>query len=59
VDTNQSVVFEADFLGTKLVSWRLLPVRINNKFQPVWANSDEAASILHRIAEASQNLTIR
>jgi len=59
IDTNESVVFEADFLGRRLVNWQLLPVRINNKFQPVWASPLEAASILQRITQAALDLNVR
>jgi poly-gamma-glutamate synthesis protein (capsule biosynthesis protein) len=54
--TKQSLVFEAVFHGSKLESWRLLPVRINNHMQPRWAAPPEEEAILNRIAVAGKSL---
>ena len=54
--TRQGVVLEAVFQGTKLVTWRLLPLVINGSFQPRWADSVEATVILDRVEAASQGL---
>ncbi len=58
-DTQQGLVFEAVYRGTKLESWRLLPVRINKFFQPTWTSPAETQAILERLAQASQFLAGR
>ncbi len=59
VNTNQGIVFEADFRGPELVNWQLLPIRINYQFQPDWASPNEAEEILNRIFQAGQEITGR
>jgi len=58
-ETRQGVVFEADFRGRALESWRLLPIHIYKLYQPVWAEAAEAKVILDRIAAASAALPKR
>lgn len=57
VETKRGLVFEAVFRGSRLESWHLLPVRINNKFQPDWAAPLEAEAILKRIAAPESSLS--
>ncbi len=53
--TRQGLVFEAVFQGARLQRWKLLPVHIYDLYQPRWANSAEAASILSRLTAAAQS----
>ncbi len=56
LERRQGVVFEAIFRGSKLVSWRLMPILINTSFQPRWATPAEAAEILGRVEAATESL---
>jgi len=56
LETQQGVVMEAIFHGTRLVSVRYLPVHIYDQHQPRWAEPVEGASILARMEEASKGL---
>ncbi len=53
IETQQGVVLEAAFHGTRLVGVRYVPVRIGPAFQPAFAEAAEAAAILERIWTAS------
>jgi poly-gamma-glutamate synthesis protein (capsule biosynthesis protein) len=56
LETQQGVVLEAVFHGTRLVSVRFLPVHIYDQHQPRWAEPPEGESILARMEEASSGL---
>jgi len=56
LETQQGVVLEAVFHGTRLVSVRFLPVHIYDQHQPRWAEPSEGESILARMEEASRGL---
>jgi poly-gamma-glutamate synthesis protein (capsule biosynthesis protein) len=56
LETQQGVVMEAIFHGTRLVSVRYLPIHIHDMHQPRWAEPVEGASILARMEEASEGL---
>jgi len=56
LETQQGVVLEAVFHGTRLVSVRFLPVHIYDQHQPRWAEPPEGESILGRMEEASRGL---
>jgi poly-gamma-glutamate synthesis protein (capsule biosynthesis protein) len=58
-ETRQGVVFEANFRGSALESWQLLPIHIYKLYQPQWAEPDEAQVILERIATLSAKLPER
>jgi poly-gamma-glutamate capsule biosynthesis protein CapA/YwtB (metallophosphatase superfamily) len=58
-ETRQGVVFEANFRGSTLESWQLLPLHIYKLYQPRWADPDEAKVILDRIAALSAQLPER
>lgn len=57
LETQQGVVLEAVFHGTRLVSVRFLPVHIHDQHQPRWAEPAEGESILRRMEEASAGLS--
>jgi poly-gamma-glutamate capsule biosynthesis protein CapA/YwtB (metallophosphatase superfamily) len=56
MQTRRGVVFEAVFQGSRLTSWKILPLVINGTFQPGWANSFESAVILNQVEVANQEL---
>jgi len=56
LETQQGVVLEAVFHGTRLVSLRFLPIHIDDMHQPRWAEPEEAESILRRMEDASGSL---
>jgi len=58
-ETRQGVVFEANFRGSTLESWELLPIHIYHLYQPQWTDEAEAKIILDRIAAASAKLLER
>lgn len=58
-ETRQGVVFEADFRGSTLESWQLLPIHIYKLYQPQWTDPDESKIILDRIAALSAALPER
>ena len=55
-ETRQGVVFEANFRGSALESWQLLPIHVYKLYQPQWAEPDEAQVILNRIEALSAKL---
>ncbi len=55
-ETQQGAVLEATYIGAKLVGVRLLPIRIVDMHQPVWAQPAEGRSILERMRAASEAL---
>jgi poly-gamma-glutamate synthesis protein (capsule biosynthesis protein) len=54
LETQQGMVLEATFHGTKLAGVRLLPVRIYDMHQPRWAGALEGRQILDRVMQASE-----
>ena len=56
LETQQGVVLEAAFHGTRLKGVRFYPVHIRDEHQPVFADPDEARQILDRIWTASAAL---
>ncbi|MGB6838343.1 MAG: CapA family protein [Dehalococcoidia bacterium] len=56
LETQQGVVLEAVFQGSRLVSVDLVPIRILDMHQPTLAPAEEAGEILRRIHEASGRL---
>jgi poly-gamma-glutamate synthesis protein (capsule biosynthesis protein) len=56
LETQQGVVLEAVFHGSRLVSVRFLPVHIHEMHQPRWAGPEEAEGILGRMEAASVGL---
>jgi poly-gamma-glutamate synthesis protein (capsule biosynthesis protein) len=56
-ETQQGLVMEATFLGSRLSSVRLLPVRIVDMFQSTWAGAREGQAVLQRVRDASARLT--
>jgi poly-gamma-glutamate synthesis protein (capsule biosynthesis protein) len=56
LETQQGVVLEAVFQGSRLVSVDLVPIRIRDMHQPTLAPADEAREVLERIEEASRAL---
>jgi poly-gamma-glutamate capsule biosynthesis protein CapA/YwtB (metallophosphatase superfamily) len=54
IETQQGAVLEATFIGSRLASVRLLPVRIVDMHQATWAAPQEARSILDRMRRASE-----
>jgi poly-gamma-glutamate capsule biosynthesis protein CapA/YwtB (metallophosphatase superfamily) len=48
--TQQGIVVEVTFRGTRLADWRALPVQIEDLHQPRWAEGETAATILQRTA---------
>ena len=57
--TQQGIVFEAIFRGSVLESWSLLPIHIDNTYQPRWADEQEAAEIMNNIEQAGHRLPTR
>ena len=57
VETQQGFVLEAAFVGSRLASVRLLPIRIVDMHRPTWASENEARSILQRVSAASAALS--
>jgi poly-gamma-glutamate capsule biosynthesis protein CapA/YwtB (metallophosphatase superfamily) len=51
-ETQQGIVFEANFRGKKLESWNLRPIHIYSGYQPRWASAEESATILARLNSA-------
>jgi len=58
-ETRQGVVFEANFRGSTLESWGLLPIHIYHLYQPQWTEEAETKVILDRIATLSATLVER
>jgi poly-gamma-glutamate capsule biosynthesis protein CapA/YwtB (metallophosphatase superfamily) len=56
LETQQGLVLEAVFRGSRLVSVDLVPIRIRDMHQPTLAPADEAREVLRRIEEASRAL---
>jgi len=59
VETQQGAVLEATFSGSRLISLRLVPVRIRDMYKPTWAEGAEAHSILERMRRSSEALPDR
>jgi poly-gamma-glutamate synthesis protein (capsule biosynthesis protein) len=57
VETEQGLLLEATFWGSRLVEVRLLPTRIVDMYQPNWAAPEDARAILDRVRTASEALT--
>ena len=55
-ETQQGVVLEAVFQGSKLAGVNLIPIRIQEMHQPTLAPPEEAEEILKHIREASEGL---
>ena len=55
-ETQEGVIVEAVFQGSKLAGVNLIPIRIQEMHQPTLASPEEAAEILGRIGEASEGL---
>ncbi len=56
LETQQGTVLETEFAGERLVSVRLLPVRIVDMHQPTWATPAEGRSILERVRAATERV---
>ena len=56
LETQQGVMLEATFNGTKLTSTRYIPIHIYDQYQPRLAEPPELAQILDRIETASREL---
>src|SRR5690606_31233943 len=59
VETEQGVVLEATFAGPALLSIALKPVYIQDMFQPIFVQGEEAESILERMRNSSEALKAR
>jgi poly-gamma-glutamate synthesis protein (capsule biosynthesis protein) len=55
-ETTEGAILEATFHGARLAAVRLLPVRIENRLEPVFVQGAAGAGILRRIAEAARRL---
>lgn len=56
VETVEGAVMEATFHGSRLAAVRFLPVRIQNRLQPVFLSPTEGAPILKRMADAARRM---
>jgi poly-gamma-glutamate synthesis protein (capsule biosynthesis protein) len=54
LETQQGMVLEATFWGSRVVGLKLRPVHIVDMHQPTWAEPAEAKSILDRVRTASE-----
>jgi poly-gamma-glutamate synthesis protein (capsule biosynthesis protein) len=54
LETQQGMVLEATFWGSRVVGLKLRPVHIVDMHQPAWADPAEAKSILDRVRTASE-----